>query len=101
MDLWSVRMGAMSSLLPITTPARMSLWPERYLVALWVTRSMPYSRGRWLMGVAMVLSMRVMTPCFFAIFLRSTRSNTLRYGLVGDSEKTNLVFFFMALSSAP
>ena len=44
---------------PASTPADTSVWPLRYLVALCQTRSMPNSVGRWLRGVAKVLSARV------------------------------------------
>ena len=40
-------------------PQQISLCPPIYLVPLWVTTSMPRSRGFWLIGVANVLSITV------------------------------------------
>ena len=40
----------------MTTPPTLSLWPLRYFVVLWVTRSAPNSIGRWMYGLANVLS---------------------------------------------
>ena len=40
----------------MTTPPTLSLWPLRYFVVLWMTRSAPSSIGRWRYGLAKVLS---------------------------------------------
>ena len=53
---WSVRIASIRSLRPQTTPARTSLWPDRYFVADSMTRSAPSSRGRQRYGDANVLS---------------------------------------------
>ena len=47
---------------PMTAPATISLWPFRYFVQLWSTRSKPRSRGRKLTGVANVLSINETRP---------------------------------------
>ena len=68
------------------------MWPPRYLVHEWMTRSAPASSGRWLMGVAKVASMTSLAPpkrCLIATSL--PRSTTRRYGLVGDSDRMTLV----------
>ena len=61
---------------PASTPADTSEWPLRYLVALCQTRSMPKSVGRWLSGVAKVLSARVSTSCARARSATARRSVT-------------------------
>ena len=45
-----------SSRAAMTMPPTLSLWPFRYLVVLCVTRSAPNSIGRWMYGLANVLS---------------------------------------------
>ena len=40
----------------MTMPPTLSLWPLRYFVVLCVTRSAPNSIGRWMYGLANVLS---------------------------------------------
>ena len=45
-----------SSRVAMTTPPTLSLWPFRYFVVLCVTRSAPNSIGRWMYGLAKVLS---------------------------------------------
>ena len=55
-------MALTSPWLPHTTPASRSLCPPRYLVHEWITRSAPSSSGRWLTGVAKVLSMISLAP---------------------------------------
>ena len=85
-------MALTSPSLPHTAPASRSLWPPRYLVHEWMTRSAPASSGRWLMGVAKVASMTSLAPpkrCLMATSL--AMSTTRRYGLVGDSDRMTLV----------
>jgi hypothetical protein len=45
------------------TPPMTSEWPFRYFVAECTTISMPSSSGRWLYGLANVLSAAVRMPC--------------------------------------
>ena len=84
----------------MTTPANTSLWPAKYLVTLWITRSMPYASGCRLSGVAKVLSMAVRTRRRWPISPRRARSRHRMNGLVGDSEKIRRVVGRIAASTA-
>ena len=44
---WAWKNSAISGVFTTTMPAMTSLWPQRYLVALWTTMSAPRSRGFW------------------------------------------------------
>ena len=57
---------ARSAPAPITAPAVRSLWPPRYLVALWMTRSARWSSGDWFTGLANVLSTTTAAPTAWA-----------------------------------
>jgi hypothetical protein len=92
-------MALISDWLPSTAPASRSLWPPRYLVAEWMTRSMPNSSGRWLIGVAKVESMIVLTRWRRPMSATRSRSRMRLYGLVGDSLKINRVVWRTASSS--
>ena len=87
---------------PHTTPASTSLWPARYFVALWTTRSIPKAAGRQLTGVANVASIIDLTVrrVLHAAATRS-RSTHDRYGLVGDSLSTRRVSGRSASGRAP
>ncbi len=81
----------MISARPASAPATMSLWPLRYFVAECITRSTPRSSGRWLIGLANVLSNTDTTP-------RSRHADAIRrmsrqrsVGLVGDSNQSTFV----------
>ncbi len=77
---------------PPTTPAEVSECPARYFVALCQTRSTPSSIGRWLTGVANVLSASVTMPRARA---RSRRPRAMSVissrGLLGDSIRNSRV----------
>ena len=77
---------------PASTPATTSLWPFRYLVALWATRSMPCSIGRWKSGLLKLLSQRVSTPCSFAIAATAERSCSSKVSELGLSRMKRRVF---------
>ena len=49
--------------LAMTTPPIESLWPLRYFVVLWMTRSAPSASGRCRHGLANVLSTASVAPC--------------------------------------
>lgn len=66
---------------PTTTPATMSLWPFKYLVALWTTTSKPISRGRKFTGLAKVLSITEIKPCSRAKSATARRCGTSIKGL--------------------
>src|SRR6266849_3025448 len=68
-----------------TAPARTSLWPFRYFVAEWTTRSAPNSMGRVKTGVAAVLSTATRTSTAWAISATAARSVTSHIGLAGVS----------------
>ena len=77
---------------PHTTPARTSLWPARYFVALCTTRSIPNDAGRQFTGVANVASIIDLTVrCDLQAAASRSRSTHARYGFVGDSLKTSRV----------
>ena len=96
----SSRIGFTASAEPDTVPAIRSLWPPRYLVALWITRSAPSASGRWFTGEAKVESMITATPRSCATRTASGTSITRRYGLVGDSVKNSRVLSRSAALSA-
>ncbi|MNE59073.1 hypothetical protein D3C80_1541450 [compost metagenome] len=73
-------------------PARTSLWPPRYLVALWTIISAPSSSGRWKNGVSSVLSTIVSSPCRRAHVHTAAISVIIMSGLVGVSMNTAFVF---------
>jgi hypothetical protein len=78
--------GASRSSLPITTtPPMMSEWPLRYLVAECTTMSKPCSSGRWIQGLAKVLSATAISLRSCAIFATASRSISLSRGLLGVS----------------
>ncbi len=80
------------SILAVTTaPARTSLWPLRYLVAEWTTRSAPHSIGRVNTGVATVLSTATRTSAARAISAAAARSVISHMGLAGVSSHSNRV----------
>ena len=70
----------------------MSEWPLRYFVAEWITMSNPSSIGRWIHGLAKVLSETEIALCLRAIFATASRSISLRSGLLGVSTQTMRVF---------
>ena len=59
---------------------------------------MPYSAGRWLIGVPKVLSIMLISPCCFASAAAFFRSTTRNAGLVGDSRYSIFVFGRIALA---
>ncbi len=79
------------------TPRIVSEWPARYFVALWKTMSAPCVSGRWMAGVANVLSTTISGRRPPSRARRSTVSATaamstvLSSGLVGVSNHTRLV----------
>jgi hypothetical protein len=66
----------------------LSLWPLRYFVVLWVTRSAPSGIGRCTAGLANVLSTTSRRPCFRAISAVFAMSVSRSTGLVGVSTNT-------------
>ena len=72
-------------------PPTLSLWPFRYLVVLWTTRSAPNSIGRCTHGLANVLSTTILMRCLRARARSPRRRSVSRItGLVGVS--TNSIF---------
>ena len=61
---------------------------------------MPKSAGRWLTGVAKVLSAMVSTSCARARFATARRSVTCSSGLLGDSTRIRRVCGVSAFSNA-
>ena len=60
---WMWRTGSKSAASRASTaPWIRSEWPARYLVTECTTKSAPSSKGRWLTGVANVLSTATSTP---------------------------------------
>ncbi len=99
---WMKRSHSMSSSrVATTTPPTESLWPLRYLVVLWTTRSAPNASGRCRHGLANVLSTTSDAPRLCAIFATAARSVIRMTGLVGVSTKTSLVWGVNARSVAP
>ena len=78
-------MVSIKSRRPATIPQIRSECPAKYFVPECMTRSMPKSAGRWLMGVAKVLSIKLMSLCCRARAVTFFRSTTRSVGLVGDS----------------
>ena len=76
---------------PTMTPAEVSEWPARYFVALCQTRSTPSAIGRWLTGVANVLSASVTMPRSRAIAATAAMSVISSRGLLGDSIRNSRV----------
>ena len=74
-------------------PPTLSLCPFRNLVVLCVTMSPPSSSGRWMYGLANVLSTMTRTPWRCAISLAAARSVIRSIGLVGVSMNRYLVFW--------
>ena len=70
-----------SSMRPVTTPPVTSECPPMYLVAEWMTRSAPCSRGRQMTGGARVESITSSAPLSCAISDRPRRSATAVVGL--------------------
>ncbi len=85
-------MVAIRSLRPATIPQIRSECPAKYFVPECITRSMPCSIGRQLMGVENVLSISVITLCCLASAETLFRSTTRSVGFVGDSRCMSLVF---------
>ena len=88
---WMNRSHSMSSSRTATTmPPTLSLWPFRYFVVLWTTRSAPNSIGRCTYGLANVLSTTSRTSWRCASSAAAARSVSRITGLVGVS--TNSIF---------
>ena len=81
-------------------PPTLSLWPFRYFVVLWVTRSAPNSIGRWMYGLANVLSTTSFAPCRWASSAAARRSVIRITGLVGVSTNSILVDGVIARSTS-
>ena len=69
----------------------LSLWPFRYLVVLCTTRSAPSAIGRWMTGLAKVLSTTSPRLCEWASDGVAARSVNRITGLVGVSTKSIFV----------
>ena len=89
-----------SSRTATTTPPTLSLWPFRYLVVLWVTRSAPNSIGRWMYGLAKVLSTTSRTSWRWARSAAARRSVSRITGLVGVSTNSIRVAGVIARSTS-
>ena len=81
-------------------PPTLSLWPLRYLVVLWVTRSAPNSIGRWMYGLAKVLSTTSRASWRWARSAAARRSVSRITGLVGVSTNSILVAGVIARSTS-
>ena len=88
-----------SSFVAMTTPPTLSLCPFRYFVVLWVTRSAPNSIGRWMYGLANVLSTTSRMPCRCARSAAARKSVSVMIGLVGVSTNSMRVAGVMARST--
>src|SRR2546428_11327981 len=78
------------SKIPLTLRATMappmtSLWPPRYFVVAWWTRSAPSASGVWRIGVAIVLSHTLTAPAARAIAVTLALSVSRSIGLDGVS----------------
>ena len=73
------------------TPPTMSECPFRNLVAECMTMSAPSSSGRWIHGVAKVLSTTTRMPRARAIAATAAMSTSRSIGLLGDSIQTIFV----------
>ena len=71
-----------------TNPPTTSLWPPRYFVVLWTTRSAPSASGDWRYGVANVLSTARIAPTSWAASAAARMSTMFSSGFVGDSSQT-------------
>ena len=76
---------------PATAPPSTRPWPSRYLVAEWITRSAPSSRGRCRIGVQKTLSTASSAPAFFATAASVGMSETSVSGFDGVSRKRSRV----------
>ena len=85
---WKRSRSSRSSRRVASRPLITSEWPERYFVAECMTTSAPSSSGRWMNGVAKVLSTTVSAPAVAAMRATALMSTTLRSGLVGVSTQT-------------
>jgi hypothetical protein len=89
---WMNRSHSMwSSRVATTTPPTLSLWPLRNFVVLWMTRSAPNSIGRWMYGLAKVLSTATTTFRLCATSHAAARSVSRSVGLVGVSRNSIFV----------
>jgi hypothetical protein len=79
------------------TPPITSEWPFMYLVVECTTMSMPSSSGRWLIGLAKVLSHTLRMPRARHSAAMACRSASFSIGLVGVSTHT----IFVSGRSAP
>ena len=79
------RSAASASSFTTSPPPMTSEWPFRYLVVEWMTTSAPNSSGRWLMGVAKVLSTTRRAPPSRAMPAMTSRSQSRIMGFVGVS----------------
>ena len=96
-----VSLSASSALSPTTaTPPTMSEWPFRYLVVECTTASAPSSSGRWIQGLAKVLSTTVQMPRPLAKRTTASMSTSFSIGLVGVSIQISRVSGCTAAASA-
>ena len=72
-------------------PPMTSLWPLRYFVVAWWTRSAPSASGNWRIGVAIVLSHTLTAPAARATAATRAISVTRNIGLDGVSIHTRRV----------
>src|SRR5207253_8706327 len=81
------------------TPPTMSECPFKYFVAEWITMSKPDSIGRWIQGVAKVLSETLMIFFSRAIFAMASMSMIFSSGLLGVSIQTMRVLDLIDFSN--
>ncbi len=84
----------------MATPPITSEWPLMYLVVECTTMSNPCSSGRWMIGLANVLSHTHRMPRAWHRLAMAVRSASLSIGLVGVSTHTMRVAGVMAAASA-
>ena len=89
-----------SSRVATTTPPTLSLWPLRYFVVLCTTRSAPNSIGRWMYGLAKVLSTTSRRSWRCASAAAAARSVRRMTGLVGVSTNSMRVAEVIACSTS-
>ena len=89
-----------SASLTIATPPTMSEWPFRNFVAECMTMSAPSSSGRWIQGVAKVLSTTTRMPRLRAVSATAAMSTRRRSGFVGVSIQIIFVFGRIAAAAA-
>jgi hypothetical protein len=82
----------------MTAPSTRSEWPPISLVTECMTRSAPWSRGRWRKGEANVLSTTTSAPTDLARPITAGRSTTSSIGFVGDSIHTSPTPSMVAVS---